>query len=258
MNRIHRDRARAESFGARAEAYDQTRPSYPTELTSWLTRDGVGTAVDVGCGTGQVALLLAAAGVSVIGVEPDRRMAEIARTHGVEVVVVPFEQWVPPRHDYDLVCSGTAWHWIDPTVGYDVAAGLLRRGGRLALFRNSYIYDSDVADGIRAAARRFAPQLLHDCVPLGTAARELVATHALEIAARSDLFTNLDHRVFTHDRVVTSSEWAEELKTHSPIAMLENVAREHLLNELAHLVSASGRTHLRIRHETPCVLATRR
>ena len=255
---IYRDRARAEGFGARARTYDETRPSYPEELVDWLSRDGVGAAVDVGCGTGQVALQLEAAGWSVVGIEPDQRMADIARAHGVEVVVAPFEQWDSSRHDYDLVCAGTAWHWVDPAVGYDRAAELLRSGGRLAIFRNRYVYEPEVADRIRAVLRRFAPHLSHACIPLGTATGELMDTHAVELAARSDLFVEIDERVFRHDRIVTAREWTGELATHSPIAMLDEVARNELLGELARLVTTAPTARLHIRHETPCLVATRR
>jgi SAM-dependent methyltransferase len=258
VNGIYRDRARAEGFGELAATYDHVRPSYPIELVDWLSGKGVGAAVDVGCGTGQVASLLVAAGWSVIGIEPDERMADIARARGIEVVVARFEQWGSSGRDYDLVCSGTAWHWIDPTVGYDIAAGLLRPGGRLALFRNSYIYDSDVADAIGAVLRRLAPHLAQDCIPLGTSSHDLVGTHASEISERTDLFADFARRVFMHERKVTANEWVEELKTHSPVAMLDEDVRERLLGELAEVVTSSGRSRIRIRHETPCVVATRR
>jgi hypothetical protein len=75
---------------------------------------------------------------------------------------------------------------------------------------------------------------------------------------RSDLFTELERRTFVHDRLVTAHDWIKELKTHSPIAMLDRVTREQLLGELAHIVTASTGDQLRIRHETPCVAATRR
>ncbi len=104
-------------------------------------------------------MLLAAAGWEVIGVEPDERMAEIARAQGLEVTVSTFEQWKPPRGSYDLVASGTAWHWVDPTVGYDTAASVLRSGGGLAIFRNRYQYDSDVTGVIADVLRRHAPHL---------------------------------------------------------------------------------------------------
>lgn len=258
MRSLHRQRGRAEGFGALAVTYDQKRPSYPIELVSWLSINGRGTAVDVGCGTGRVASLLVDSRWSVIGVEPDERMANLARARGLQVVVGRFEQCDLPRGVHDLVCSGTAWHWIDPAVGYDVAAALLRRGGRLAVFRNVYVYDVGVARVIEAALQRHAPGLLDGCIPLGTAPPAVVEPHAREMAARSDLFSDLERRTFVHERQVTADDWIKELETHSPIAMLDRAMRKRLLRGLARGATAATGGALRIRHETPCVVATRR
>ncbi|WP_455378365.1 class I SAM-dependent methyltransferase [Petrachloros mirabilis] len=258
MRGTHQERGRAEGFGALAAAYDQLRPSYPIALIHWLSQHGTGTAVDVGCGTGRVASLLADSGWSVIGVEPDARMAAIAREHGIRVVVASFEQCGLPDGSYDLVCAGTAWHWIDPAISYDIAARLLRHGGQLAVFRNSYIYDPDIAKGIVTALDRHAPNLLHDCIPLGTASKPLVDLHAQEMSARSDLFTEFDLQTFTHERLVAAQDWIKELETHSPVATLDQVTRTRLLGELAQYAAASSGNQLRIRHETPCVAVKRR
>jgi SAM-dependent methyltransferase len=251
----HTERARAQGFGVSAATYDQTRPSYPTELVEWLSRNGTGTAVDVGCGTGRVAALLARAGWKVMGVDPDPRMADVARTRGVEVICAPFETCALPRGKYDLVCSGTAWHWVDPDVGYDVAAGLLRRGGQLAVFRNGYRYDPPVARVIDSALRRHAPVLLD--VPLGTASGGLIETHEQEMNLRAKLFAEVTHRTFVHQREVSVNDWISELATHSPIQMLDRATREAFLEELACGAAASTGDSLRIWHETPCVVAER-
>lgn len=136
MPPLHEDRARAESFGVDAERYDRLRPTYPPELIGWLTGGAPGTAIDVGCGTAQVARLLLDAGWEVMGVEPDERMAAVARRNCVPVATARFEDWVPAVRDVDLVCSGQAWHWVDPAVGCARAAEVLRPGGRLAVFWN--------------------------------------------------------------------------------------------------------------------------
>jgi len=153
MAHLHQERARAESFGSEVDRYDRLRPSYPPELVAWLTEGGPGTAVDVGCGTGQVARLLLAAGWAVVGVEPDERMAARAAERGVPVEVARFEEWEPSVHDVDLVCSGQAWHWVDPEQGARRAAELLRPGGRLAVFWNAYRYETNVASGVRSPRR---------------------------------------------------------------------------------------------------------
>src|SRR6478736_3119307 len=90
---IHQDRRRAESFGSAADAYDRFRSGYPGALIDDLLADGPSSVLDVGCGTGKVAAAIAARGFRVVGVEPDRRMAAVARARGVEVDVVSFEDW---------------------------------------------------------------------------------------------------------------------------------------------------------------------
>jgi SAM-dependent methyltransferase len=254
----HLDRRRAEGFGALADRYERTRPSYPAELIAWLSRDGPGTAVDVGCGTGRVALLLATAGWNVVGIEPDKRMAAIARSHGIQVIVSTFEQWKPPRNDFDLVAAGTSWHWVDPAIGYDKAASVLRSNGRLAIFRNSYQYDAGITAIIELNLRRHTPHLLSDCVPLGTAGPNYFDSHRKDIEHRRDLFTDLEHRAFRHERVVTVQDWIEELTTHSPIMLLDATVADHLLADLASQVTSEAGNNVHIVHETHCLLAKRR
>ena len=82
-------RARAGSFGMDAEAYDRHRPSYPAVVVDVLLAGDTHAVVDVGCGTGKLGRLLAERGADVVGVEPDERMAEVARRHGLAVEVSP-------------------------------------------------------------------------------------------------------------------------------------------------------------------------
>lgn len=78
----------AESFGIDPHRYDRARPRYPEALIKRISAPEI---LDVGCGTGIEARQLQAAGCSVLGVEPDLRMAEFARGSGVPVEVATFE-----------------------------------------------------------------------------------------------------------------------------------------------------------------------
>jgi trans-aconitate methyltransferase len=111
---LHRDRVRAGSSGRDAERYDRSRPSYPRVLVDRLMADRPRAVVDVGCGTGIAARLFAQRGATVLGVEQDPRMAEVARTHGVDVEVSGFEDWDAAGRRFDLLISAQAWHWVDP------------------------------------------------------------------------------------------------------------------------------------------------
>jgi SAM-dependent methyltransferase len=254
---VHRDRGRAEGFGAAAESYDTFRPTYPRALISWLGAAGIGTAADIGSGTGQVARLLGDAGWQVIGVEPDERMASVASRHGVDVVVSRFEDWRPGRR-FDLVCSGQAWHWIDPDVGYRRAAEVLRPGGRLALFWNSYHYDADTSAVFTAVFGRRAPHLLVDSVPLGTASPDHAALDADAIRRSAAWFEGPDFRVFRHGRRQQVDDWIAEAGTHSPIAMLSDEMRAALLGDVRAALLELNRGHVDVAYDTRVTSAVRR
>src|SRR5580704_2397361 len=136
---LHKARLIAESFGNDAEGYDRARPGYPGALVAQIVAESPGLDVlDVGCGTGIAARQFQAAGCTVLGVEPDARMAEFARARGLPVEVATFEAWDPAGRTFDTVIAAQSWHWIDPFTGAAKATQVLRPGGRLAIFSHVY------------------------------------------------------------------------------------------------------------------------
>src|ERR1700749_3473456 len=80
--------------------------------------------LDAGCGTGISSRLFQAAGCRVLGVDPDPRMAELARQGGTEAEVAKFEEWDTAGRTFDAVISAQAWHWVDPVAGVEKAAAV--------------------------------------------------------------------------------------------------------------------------------------
>ena len=78
---------RSKLFDQQAERYDRCRPTYPDAvIDELLGPEPAGLAVlDVGCGTGIASRQMAERGAKVLGVEVAPRMAEIARSHGIDV-----------------------------------------------------------------------------------------------------------------------------------------------------------------------------
>lgn len=154
----HRHRQVAESFGVDPVRYDGARPSYPEALIERILVASPGRDIlDVGCGTGIVARQFQTAGCTVLGVEPDARMAKFAQRTGIEVEVATFETWEPAGRVFDAVVAGTAWHWIDPIVGAGKAAVVLGRGGVLAPFGTVHELPTGVAEAFAGAYRRLVP-----------------------------------------------------------------------------------------------------
>ncbi|MEU9101046.1 methyltransferase domain-containing protein [Streptomyces sp. NPDC048361] len=148
----------AESFGEDAERYDRARPRYPDALIHRIRVAAPGPDIlDVGCGTGIAARQLQAAGCRVLGVEPDARMAGVARGFGLAVEVATFEEWTPQGREFDAVTAGQAWHWIDPVAGAAQAARVLRPGGCLTAFWSAFQLPDEVADALTAAYVRAVP-----------------------------------------------------------------------------------------------------
>jgi SAM-dependent methyltransferase len=117
----------------------RARPGYPPELLDRLAElagGPGGAAVDLGAGTGLVALALASRGLQVVAVEPAEEM--------LRVVQEAAEPRVLARHaaaeatglagrTADLAVLADALHWVDPgAVGLEVAR-VLRPGGVVAV-----------------------------------------------------------------------------------------------------------------------------
>jgi SAM-dependent methyltransferase len=98
----HEARQVAESFGSEAERYQRTRPTYPKDMVDAVLAASEGRDfLDVGIGTGISAWPFQQEGCRVLGIEPDPRMAELARARGLEVEIAKFEEWDGSGRTFD-------------------------------------------------------------------------------------------------------------------------------------------------------------
>jgi len=148
--RADRDRLKA-TFDTVADGYHQARPDYPDEMFAVLVAAAgltpTARLLEVGCGTGKATLPLAKRGFRITCLEPGPHLAAAARRnlagYDVEVVERAFEDWSPPGTErFDLIFAATAWHWIDPAVGYQLAWRWLHPGGQLAFWSASHLFPS--------------------------------------------------------------------------------------------------------------------
>jgi SAM-dependent methyltransferase len=141
-----RERLR-QTFNQAAEIYDRVRPAYPEalfddliDLTGLVPGDHL---IEVGCATGKATRPMARRGFRITCVELGAELAAVARQnladYQVDVVHGQFERWQPDE-PASLVYAATAWHWIDPAVGYQRAWQALRPGGHLAVWGAGHVF----------------------------------------------------------------------------------------------------------------------
>ena len=173
-------------FDEIAAEYDRHRPAYPDELVDQACQvAGIGSGdqvLEVGCGSGQLTRSLAARGLRVTALEPGKSLIALARQNldgagAVEFVNARFEDALLPRQQFQAVFSASAFHWVDPKVGWQRAADVLVPGGTLALVQYCGIAEPRSErdqDALFAAMRKFAPDIAADW----PAYRDLEATLA--------------------------------------------------------------------------------
>jgi SAM-dependent methyltransferase len=238
----HRARHIAESFGADPERYDRARPRYPTALVERIVAASPGRdVVDVGCGTGIAGRQFQTAGCTVLGVEPDARMAGWARRHGLEVEVSTFEDWDPAGRTFDAVVAGMTWHWVDPIAGATKAAKALGPGGRLALFWYVFQPPTDLRDAFSMVYRRVLPDSPFAAAPMpGLDAYSAFFTKAADGMRHAGGFGEPEHWRFDWDRDYTRDEWLDMVPTAGGHSRLPSGKLDELLAGIGAEIDAAG------------------
>ena len=251
--RTHQNRARALAFGGVAATYDRARPSYPPALIDALVDLAPQRVLDVGCGTGKAARLLVERGCDVLGIEPDPSMAAVARGHGINVEVAPFEDWDPRGRVYDLIVSGQAWHWVNPEVGIPKAGALLHPGGRLGVFWNRGRPDPTAAAALDAVYTRVAPEIARTNLALNLPPEPSDRTAEFR---QGGWFGDVAVRTFPWQTVYDRAGWIEFVSTLADHILLPDAQRLALLGALGDAVDAVGGS-VTYRFSTLLRLATR-
>ncbi|MEV4336948.1 class I SAM-dependent methyltransferase [Streptomyces sp. NPDC049590] len=255
------------TFDEDAELYDRARPGYPPRLYDDLAeladvRPG-SRVLEVGCGTGQATVPLAARGCRITAVDAGPRMAAVARRKlaghpAVEVVTARFERWPLPAGPFGTVVSATAFHWIDPAVRMARAADALRPGGALAVVRTQHVRGGTERffAEVQRCYERFDPDTRPGLLPPRAAGLD-GSDHAAEVA-RSGRFGPTVFRRHERDITYSTAEYLDLLRTYSGHRALPPAAREGLLGCVAGLIDGRYGGRVTKRHLFELAVSHRR
>jgi ubiquinone/menaquinone biosynthesis C-methylase UbiE len=140
---------RVVDFGRTAADYEKHRPGFPRSLFDRLLQSewiAAGQRVlDLGTGTGSLALGFAARGLEVTGLDISSELLQVARQAAVDrelsarFIEARAEATGQVDASYDLVSAGQCWWWFDSDAAIREAGRILVPGGRLLICNFSYL-----------------------------------------------------------------------------------------------------------------------
>jgi ubiquinone/menaquinone biosynthesis C-methylase UbiE len=117
-------------------AYAASRPTYPAALADALVDRCVGKkhALDVGCGSGQLSVLLADRFDQVTATDPsEAQIKNVTKHQNVTYQTEPAERIGLPDASIDLITAAQAAHWFDLDAFYSEVRRVARPDSVLAL-----------------------------------------------------------------------------------------------------------------------------
>jgi SAM-dependent methyltransferase len=210
--------------------------------------------LEIGCGTGQLTEMLVERGLEVDAIDPGASLVEIALRRvgdgAVRFHAERFEDVDLPSRSFEAVFSGTAFHWIDPAVGWQKAANVLVPSGVLALLQSSL---PELSKDWLAAGRAVLPEAatwrVRDPYDLWRGAEERLTnvadlwtwlgTHDLAQPQAATLYTDTRLLVVPVSHEETVESCLALLRTTSTYLRLDPDRRIALESRIADLLAAT-------------------
>ncbi len=232
-------------FNEIVEQYDKMRPTYTNEVFSDIFKisniNKSMSLLEIGCGTGQATKAFLDYGCKVTAIELGNELAQYSKNkfkeyQDFEVISSSFEDYECKLETFDLIYSATAFHWIQPSYGFNRLYELLKSNGYIALFWNrpTISNNKELFDEIQEVYRTHV-------LELGKASEETKNKYGYCIDWIKELgFVDLQVRNYKNKRSLTAVEYLELLETYSDHHQLTGNVKQNLYESIEEVIKSNG------------------
>lgn len=227
--------------------YDKFRPSYPRELFADIIEYSKihknSSILEIGCGTGQATQGFVNIGYkNIICIELGKNLADFTAEKYKDEPTIrvhndSFEEWDSKNEEFDVAISATAFHFINPQIGYPKVFNLLKSNGTMAFFWTVHVqvYD-DLHNKIRELYTKYAPDLDDSIKPTPNEAIKGIFNTINSVG----LFKNIQTKEYKWEHTYSSEEYISLLNTHSKHRQLDEKTRQLLFSDIKEIIDCYG------------------
>ena len=238
------------TFDTVADTYEKLRPGYVKELYQTIfdykPLTDKSRVVEIGIGGGQATLPFLKTGCTLTAVDYGENFCKICREKFKEypnfsAVSGKFED-ITFNGEYDLVCSASAFHWIDEEIGYKKVYDILKDGGAFARFANHPYRDKENHELSEEIDRIYADYYykFYNKEPQKLTEYSENVAHDRAMIAKKYGFTDILYKLFYRTRTFTATEYTALLGTYSDHIAIEESIRKKFFREIEDAVNRHG------------------
>jgi SAM-dependent methyltransferase len=207
--------------------YEAARPGYPDalfqDIISYAGLNPDARILEIGAGPGQATACFVKNQYDLTALEISDKQVQFLKGKFSHCPLFhcecsTFEDYICDPETYDVVFSATAFHWIQPEVGYPKAFNLLKDDGVVAVFWHMASIvepQTEMLKQIREIYRSFAPEL-DDYVSLD----EAESLHQLRIS-------QIQTQQLFHDPITKIYRWDDEYSTERYLKLMNSYSDFH-------------------------------